>query len=135
MDKSPWDSTAICIFFRLFSSLLKQCIIFEIFLQFSLPLPYTKLKLRKNFGSMRPTLFVGDGRGPTCVNWKTPQKRTIVPRLLSMIVVASRNRDHRPYATSEHSFFYICYRKIHYLTREFHVKLHAKTDIARITKR
>ena len=24
------------------------------------------------------------------------------------------------------------YRKIHYLTREFHVKLHAKTDIARI---
>ena len=22
------------------------------------------------------------------------------------------------------------YRKIHYLTREFHVKLHAKTDIA-----
>ena len=27
------------------------------------------------------------------------------------------------------------YRKIHYLTREFHVKLHAKTDIARIAKR
>ena len=29
----------------------------------------------------------------------------------------------------------IYYRKIHYLTREFHVKLHAKTDIARIAKR
>ena len=29
----------------------------------------------------------------------------------------------------------IFYRKIHYLTREFHVKLHAKTDIARIAKR
>ena len=27
------------------------------------------------------------------------------------------------------------YRKIHYLTREFCVKLHAKTDIARIAKR
>ena len=27
------------------------------------------------------------------------------------------------------------YGKIHYLTREFHVKLHAKTDIARIAKR
>ena len=27
------------------------------------------------------------------------------------------------------------YRKIHYLTREFHVKLYAKTDIAQITKR
>ena len=27
------------------------------------------------------------------------------------------------------------YRKIHYLTREFHLKLYAKTDIAQITKR
>ena len=27
------------------------------------------------------------------------------------------------------------YRKIHYLTREFRVKLHAKTDIARVAKR
>ena len=27
------------------------------------------------------------------------------------------------------------YRKIHYLTREFRVKLHVKTDIARIAKR
>ena len=29
----------------------------------------------------------GEGRGWTCVNWKTPQKRKRVPRLLSMIVV------------------------------------------------
>ena len=28
----------------------------------------------------------------------------------------------------------VFYRKIHYLTREFRVKLHAKTDIARIAK-
>ena len=27
------------------------------------------------------------------------------------------------------------YRKIHYQTKEFRVKLHAKTDIARIAKR
>ena len=28
----------------------------------------------------------GEGRGWTCVNWKTPQKCKSVPRLLSMIV-------------------------------------------------
>ena len=65
LDKSPWDSTAIFIFFCHFSvrSLLKQCIIFEIFLRFSLALPYTKLKLGKNSGYTRPTLFVGWGEG------------------------------------------------------------------------
>ena len=62
--KSPWDSTAIFIFFCHFSgSLLKQCIIFEIFLQFYLPPPYTKLKLGKKSGYTRPTLFVGWGEG------------------------------------------------------------------------
>ena len=30
----------------------------------------------------------GEGRGWTCVHWKTPQKRKSVPRLLSMIVVS-----------------------------------------------
>ena len=50
LDKSPWDSTAIFILFLLFLvSFLKQCSIFEIFLQFSLPPPYTKLKLGKKF--------------------------------------------------------------------------------------
>ena len=44
LDQSPWDSTAIFIFF---GSLLKQCILFEIFLQLSLPQPYTKMKLGK----------------------------------------------------------------------------------------
>ena len=47
------------IFLSFLGSLLKQCIIFEIFLQFSLPPPYTKLKLGKNSGYTRPTLFVG----------------------------------------------------------------------------
>ena len=50
LDKSPWDSTAIFIFFLLFlGSLLKQCSVFEILLQFTLPPPYTKLKLGKKF--------------------------------------------------------------------------------------
>ena len=31
--------------------------------------------------------------------------------------------------------YILYYRKIHYLTREFRVKLHAKSDIARIAKR
>ena len=57
LDKSPWDSTAIFIFFCYFSvlSLLKQCSVFEILLQFSLPPPYTQLKLGKNSGYTRPT--------------------------------------------------------------------------------
>ena len=33
----------------------------------------------------------GEGRGWTCMNWKTPQKRKSVPRLLSMIVDVSVN--------------------------------------------
>ena len=47
--KVPPDSTAIFIFFCYFSvlSLLKECNVFEILLQFSLPQPYTKLKLGK----------------------------------------------------------------------------------------
>ena len=47
--KVPPDSTAIFIFFCYFSvlSLLKQCSVFEILLQFSLPPSYTKLKLGK----------------------------------------------------------------------------------------
>ena len=53
----------IHIFLSFLSSLLKQCILFEIFLQFSLPPPYTKLKLGKNSGYTRPTLFVGWGEG------------------------------------------------------------------------
>ena len=44
-------------------SIVKLCILFEIFLQFSLPQPYTKLKLGKNSGYTRPTLFVGWGEG------------------------------------------------------------------------
>ena len=48
LDKLPCDSTAIFIFFLLFLGfLLKQCSVFEILLQFTLPQPYTKFKLGK----------------------------------------------------------------------------------------
>ena len=68
-------------------SVLKQCIFFEIFLQFSLPQPYTTLKLGKILETRVQQCLWGEGRGWTCVNWKTPQKLKRVPRLLSMIVV------------------------------------------------
>ena len=73
---------------RLGTSQLKECILFEIFLQFSLPPlpPYTKLKLGKNYGYTFQHCLRGEGRGWTCVHWKTPPKRESVPRLLSMIV-------------------------------------------------
>ena len=62
------------IFPSFLGSLLKQCVIFEIFLQFSLPPPYTKLKLRKNSGYSGPTLFVGWGEGSDLCELKnTPE--------------------------------------------------------------
>ena len=65
LNKIPWDSTAIFIIISLsfLGSLFEQYILFEIFLQLHLPPPYTKLKLGKNSGYTRPTLFVGWGEG------------------------------------------------------------------------
>ena len=60
-QKSLGQYCNIHIFLSFLRSILKQCIIFKIFLQFSLPLPYTKLKLGKSSGYTRPTLFVGWG--------------------------------------------------------------------------
>ena len=62
-QKSLRQYCNIHIFLSFLGSLLKQCILFEIFLQFSLPQPYTELKLGKNSGCTRPTLFVGWGEG------------------------------------------------------------------------
>ena len=79
LEKSPWDSTAIFIFFCDFSVPSKQCILFEIFLQFSLPTPYTKLKLGKNSGYTRPTLIVcgvRGGVGPVCIG-KRPRNAKV----------------------------------------------------------
>ena len=62
LNRSPWDSTAI-LYFSVISRFPLKTVLFEIFLQFSLPPPYTKLKLEKNSGYTRPTLFVGWGKG------------------------------------------------------------------------
>ena len=68
-------------------SLLKQCSVFKIFSHFSLPPPYTKLKLAKKILDTRVQhCLLAEGRGWTCVNWKTPQKYKSVPKLLSMNV-------------------------------------------------
>ena len=70
-------------------SLLKQCILFEIFLQFSLPHPIQSWNSEKILDTRVQHCLWGEGRGWTCVNWKTPQKRKSVPRLLSMIVASN----------------------------------------------
>ena len=57
LDKSPWDNTAIFIFFCHFS----VPSFFEIFLQFLLPHPIQSWNTEKNSGYTRPTLFVGWG--------------------------------------------------------------------------
>ena len=73
-QKSLGQYCNIPIFLLFLGSLLKWYIIFEIFLQFSLPLPYTKLKLRKNSGYTHPTLFVGWGEGlDLCELENTPE--------------------------------------------------------------
>ena len=87
LDKSPWDSHCnIHMFLSFLVSLLKRCILFENFSQFSLPSPYTKSKLEKKFWIYASNIVCGEGGGRTCVDWKTPQKSKSVPRLLSMIV-------------------------------------------------
>ena len=55
----------------------------------SLPPPTLyKVETRKKFWIHASNIDMwGEGRGWTCVNWKTPQKRKSVPSLLSMIVV------------------------------------------------
>ena len=86
MDKSPWYCI-IHIFLSFLGSLIKQCTLFEIFLQFSLPPPYTKLKLGKNSGYTRPTLFAGWGEGLDLCELENVPEMQSVPRLLSRIVV------------------------------------------------
>ena len=81
-QKSLGQYCNIHIFLSFLGSLIKQRILF---MQFSLPPPYTNVKLRKNSGYMSSTLFVGWGEEmDPC--WKTPQKCKSAPRLLSMIV-------------------------------------------------
>ena len=58
-QNSSGQYSNIHTFLSFLGSFLKQCIFFEVVLQFSLPLPYTKLKLGKNSGYTPSTLFVG----------------------------------------------------------------------------
>ena len=85
-QKSSGQYCNIHIFLSFLGSLFKHCILFEIFWPFSLPPPYTKLKPRKILDIRVQHCLWGRGRSWTCVNWKTPQKRKSVPRLLSLIV-------------------------------------------------
>ena len=89
LDKSPWDCTAIFIFFCHFSVPSKSSASFSKF-SCSSPSPppptYTKLKLGKNLDTRVQHCLWDEGRGWTCVNYKTPQERKSVPRLFSMIV-------------------------------------------------
>ena len=58
-QKSLRQCCSIHIFMSLLGSLLKQCILFEIFLQFSLPHPIQSGNSEKKSGCTRSTLFVG----------------------------------------------------------------------------
>ena len=84
-QKSLGQYRNIHTFLSFLGSLLKQYILFEIFLLFSLPTPYTKLKLGKILDTRVQHCLLGDGRGWTCVNCKTLQKRKC-PKTFSMIV-------------------------------------------------
>ena len=53
---------------------------FRKFLAVLPPPTYTKLKLEKNLDTRVQHCLCGEGRGWTCVNWKTPQKCKSVPR-------------------------------------------------------
>ena len=62
-QKSLWQYCNIHIFMLFLGSLLKQCILFETVLQFSLPHTIKGWNSEKNSGYTRPTLFAGWGEG------------------------------------------------------------------------
>ena len=114
------------IFLSFLGSPLKHCMLFKIVLQFSLPRPYTKLKPEKIMDTRVQHCLWGEGRGWTCVNLKTPQKRESVPRLLSM-TVGSEFKTYcgccykflgRPWlAMKEYQFLKSIFRQFHAMKR------------------
>ena len=84
IQKSLGQYCNIHIFLSFLGSLLKQRIIFEIFLQVSLPPPYIKLKRGRKFWIHASNIVMG-GVGPVWIG-KRRRKCKSVPRLLSMIV-------------------------------------------------
>ena len=85
-QKSLGQYCNIHIFLLFLGSLLKQYILFETFLQFSLPHTTKSWNSEKILDTRVQHCFRGEGRSWACVNWKTPKKCKSVPRLLSMIV-------------------------------------------------
>ena len=87
LDKSPWDSTAIFIFFCYLSV---PSLNTSAFAKFSCsspsPHPIQSWNSEKILDTLVQHCWWGEGRGWTCVNWKTPKKCKCVPRLVSMIV-------------------------------------------------
>ena len=67
----------IHIFLSFLGPLLKPCILFEIFLRFSLPPPPHPIQswnTEKILDTRVQHCLRGEGRGWICLNWKTPQK-------------------------------------------------------------
>ena len=58
-------------------SFIKQCILFEIFLQFSLPPTLYKVETRKTFWIYASNCLWGKRRSWACVNWKTPRNANV----------------------------------------------------------
>ena len=77
-QKSLRQYCNIHIFLSFLGSLLKQCILFEIFLQFSLPQPYTELKLGKKFWMHASNIVCGvrGGVGPVWIG-KRPRNAKV----------------------------------------------------------
>ena len=88
LDKSPSDSTTIFLFFCHFSvpSLINSGSFWKFSCSSPSPYPIQSWNSKKNSGHASNVVCGGEGRGWTCVNWKTPHQHKSVPRLLSMIV-------------------------------------------------
>ena len=87
MDKSPWDSAAIFIFFCRSGFPHKTVHPFRNFPAVFPPPTLYKVETRKKIlDTCVQHCLWGEGRFWAGVNRKTPQKRKSVPRLLSMIV-------------------------------------------------
>ena len=81
-QKSLGQYCNIHISLSFLGSLFKQCTLLEIFLQFSLPSPYTKVKLRKIVDTRVQHCLWGEGRGWTCMNWKTTPETQKCPKTI-----------------------------------------------------
>ena len=78
LDKRPWDSTAIFIFSVISRFPLKTVQRFRNFLAVLPPPTLYKVETRKKILDTRVQHCLwGEGRGWTCVNWKTPRNAKV----------------------------------------------------------